>query len=84
MKQKQLHIKINTGQVEPEKGGQVDAELPGQVDAESPGQVKRKGVVNAMRKKGGQFKRIFQAGISHLFVDIRQHLYRDSRIVARK
>ncbi len=51
MKQKQLHMKINTGQFEPEKGGQVDAELPGQVEAELPGQVKRKGVVNAMRKK---------------------------------
>ncbi len=51
MKQKQLHMKTNTGQVEPELGGQVDAELPGQVEADSPGQVKRKGVVNAMRKK---------------------------------
>lgn len=34
MKQKQLHMKINTGQVEPEKGGQVDAELSGQVKRE--------------------------------------------------
>ena len=46
MKQKHVHMKINTDQVEPEKGGQVDAELPGQVEADSPGQVKRKWVVN--------------------------------------
>ena len=34
MKQKHVHMKINTDQVEPEKGGQVDADLPGQVKRE--------------------------------------------------
>ena len=38
-KQKQPHMKTNTGQVEPEKGGQVGAELPGQVEWEFSGQV---------------------------------------------